>query len=164
MESSRYRRLRRFPLLAFIITLGLLAAVAADAQRLQYAVPPAASVSAPLQPSSATSLLDWRIGAGALLVTWGATALGSLAMGDEFAEITMIPVVGPWATRSLIESGKGEYLAGAEPLLLISGVAQGASFLYLTAALISGVATRGIRAGISPDGATTMEIRLPLDF
>lgn len=163
MEKSRHQP-PRSAFLALIILLSLLAAVQADAQRLQYDVPAVASVSAPPQSSGTASLLDWRIGAGALLVTWGATALGSMAMGDEHAGTTVIPVIGPWATRSLIESGKGEYLPGAEPLLLIAGVAQGASFLYLTAALITGATTRGMRMGVSPDGATTMEIRLPLDF
>lgn len=161
MEKSRPAR---SALLVLIIPLSLLAAVQAEAQRLRYDVPAAASVSTPPRSSGTASLLDWRIGAGALLVTWGATALGSIAMGDEFAETTVIPVIGPWATRSLIESGKGEYLPGAEPLLLIAGVAQGASFLYLMAALITGATTHGMRMGVSPDGATTMEIKLPLDF
>lgn len=163
MGDSRHRP-PRSPFLALAITLSLLVAGAADAQRLQYEFPAAGSVSAPPPTSGAASLLDWRIGAGALLVTWGATAFGSVAMRDEFAGLTIIPVIGPWATRSLIESGKGEYLPGAEPLLLIAGVAQGASFLYLTAALITGVTTRGMQVGVSSDGATTMEITLPLDF
>jgi hypothetical protein len=69
-----------------------------------------------------------RIAGWALVGTYGATVLGAAAMGDALLQTTAVPVVGPWLTIGVISTsaGKFSFQPGARPLLMASGVAQGA--------------------------------------
>ena len=73
-----------------------------------------------------------KIGQYGLLGSWGATAIGAIAMEDETLETTIIPIVGPFVTLTRISNDNNmEFQPGGRPLLIASGVTQGAFLVYM---------------------------------
>jgi hypothetical protein len=68
-----------------------------------------------------THILISGIGFG---LSWAATVVVSLAIGDDFFGTTIIPVAGPFVTIARIESGRGYYKQGGKGMLIASGIAQ----------------------------------------
>lgn len=93
-----------------------------------------AKVNTPVQNSYAMHRNIARWGFASTLT---ATFVGSLAMNDAFFATTVIPVVGPFITITRIEDDPdANYLPGAKPLLIASGVAQTGFLIYYLASLV----------------------------
>ncbi len=72
-----------------------------------------------------------NIGSLGLAAAIGLTYIGSLAMGDEMFDSTVLPLVGPFVTISRIEKDPySDYLPGGKELLLTSGILQVSFFSY----------------------------------
>lgn len=72
-----------------------------------------------------------NIGSLGLAAAIGLTYIGSLAMGDEMFDSTVLPLVGPFVTISRIEKDPySDYLPGGKGLLLTSGILQVSLFTY----------------------------------
>ena len=74
-----------------------------------------------------THMLISGLGLG---LSWVATAVVSLAVGDDFIETTLIPVAGPFITIARIESGRGYYKEGGKGMLIVSGIMQTGFLAY----------------------------------
>jgi hypothetical protein len=81
-----------------------------------------------------THMLISGIGLG---LTWVATAVVSLAVGDDFIETTLIPVAGPFITMARIESGRGYYKEGGKGMLIVSGIMQTGFLAYFIISVVN---------------------------
>lgn len=82
--------------------------------------------------------LHRQISQWGLALTWASTAVGALAMNDDFVGTTAIPVVGPFVTVVRIEDDPNAYYRpGGKPLLISSGVVQTGFLIYFVASWAS---------------------------